>query len=219
MLQPPGAGVGHAPALFKTGIMIRSAILLATALGILACSGEGPANQSAQPAAAPVSAVDSIFPVEEEIRRFKLARNGVGATHLEGGTASRDELVDRFLTALQQQDTTVLRALVLSAGEYIDLYYPTSMYFRAPYKQSPELNWFLMQENSNKGFTRLLRRYGGKPTGFEAYTCAEKKTEGMNTLHDRCTITWALQPATMRVFSTIIERAGRFKIMSYANDL
>jgi hypothetical protein len=163
--------------------------------------------------------VDSIFTLEEDVRRFKESRGSASAAQLEGGAASRDELVRKFVTALEQRDTATLSEIVINAAEFIDLYYPASMFARPPYRQSPELRWFLMQENSNKGLSRLLQRYGGKPTGYAAYSCATRTIEGHNTIHDRCTLSWSLQPRSLRAFSTIVERGGRFKIMSYANEL
>lgn len=182
------------------------------ACALIACGGQ------AQTPAAIV--VDSIFPVEEEIRRFKAARHDEHASELANGALSRDQLVHRFITALQRADTAALRGLVLDASEFIDLYYPSSIFARAPYQQHPELRWFLIQENSNKGLTRLLRRFSGRPTGFRSYDCApEPMIEGKNKLWDRCRVEWDASSAPMRAFSTIIERDGKFKILSYANDL
>jgi hypothetical protein len=196
----------------------RHIVLLLSVLAVACRAGESqPADRATTDA--PHGVVDSIFPVEEEVRRFRTARNLGETSKLNGGASSRDELVQRFITALETSDTAALRGLVIDAGEYIDLYYPTSIYYKAPYKQSPELNWFLMQENSNKGFVRLLQRYLGKPTGFRGYTCVETKTQGPNRIHDRCAVAWTLEPSTMRVFSTIIDRDGQFKFMSYANDM
>ena len=192
---------------------------IAAATTIVAACNAGETKPVATRGDEPRVVVDSIFPVEEEIRRFKAARNGISADGLSGGSTSRDALVQQFISALENQDTAALRALAMHAGEYIDLYYPTSIYFRPPYKQSPELNWFLMQENDNKGFMRLMQRYSGKPTGFSGYSCAEIKAEGSNRIHDRCVVHWNLQPSPMRIFSTIIERGGQFKFMSYANGM
>jgi hypothetical protein len=189
---------------------------------IAAGCSSGDATSRPQTAAvdSPRTIVDSVFSVEAEIARFKAARHGAAARRLEGGASSRDELVRRFVAALEQRDTAALRSLVLNAGEFIDLYYPTSLYARPPYKQSPELRWFLMQENSNKGFHRLLQRYGGRPAGYAGYRCADTpNVEGDNRIWDRCTIAWALHPTPLRAFSTIIERSGRYKFMSWANDL
>ena len=164
--------------------------------------------------------VDSILPVAEEIRRFKLSRGGIAAAHLVDGAGSRDELVQMFITAVEKNDSVTLSAIAMNAGEFIDLYYPTSQFARPPYKQSPELRWFLLSENGAKGLHRLLQRFGGKSTGFQSYACdQEPVVEGANRIWDRCSVTWGHEPRTIRLFSTIIERNGRFKFMSYANGL
>lgn len=197
-------------------LLVFVGLVLAVACG----GGKSPHPPDATVTTAPRTIVDSVFPVAEEIRRFKAAHGGSTAAELQGGAQSRDELVRDFVRALEQHDSASLRAMVLTAGEFIDLYYPTSMYAQPPYRQSPELRWFLMQENSNKGIGRLLQRYGGRPTGFQGYDCAATvQIEGQNHIHDRCTVAWSQRPTTLRAFSTIIERDGRFKFMSYANDL
>jgi|SRR5688572_1163885 len=164
--------------------------------------------------------VDSILPVAEEVRRFKASRGGIAAAELTNGATSRDALVEMFITAVEKRDSVTLGEIAINAGEFIDLYYPTSQFARPPYKQSPELRWFLLSENSDKGVNRLLQRFSGGSTGFHSYSCnQEPVVEGANRIWDRCTVTWSHQPRTIRLFSTIIERNGRFKIMSYANGL
>jgi hypothetical protein len=164
--------------------------------------------------------VDSILPVAEEIRRFKLNRDGITATELSSAATSRDALVQMFITAVEKRDSVTLAAIAMNAAEFIDLYYPTSQFGRPPYKQSPELRWFLLTENSDKGVNRLLQRFSGRTTGFRSYSCNPQPViEGENRIWDRCTVTWSHEPRTIRLFSSIIERNGRFKIMSYANGL
>jgi hypothetical protein len=194
-----------------------------TSVLLLACqAADEPAEMESAPSRAadsPRSVTDSVFPVEEEIRRFKAARQGASTSELTGASASRDALVGRFIKALESSDTADIRRMALNAAEFIDLYYPSSMFSRPPYKQSPEVRWFLIQQNSNKGITRLLSRYGGQKVTVLDYNCAPEPTvEGENKLWDRCTVNWNLQPSPMRIFSTIIERNGRFKFVSYAND-
>ena len=163
--------------------------------------------------------VDSIFPVEEEIRRFKAVRNAAAATELKNASSSRDEVVSRFLRAIETRDSADLRALTIDGAEFIDLYYPTSMYSHPPYKQSPEVVWMLQQQNSDQGLQRVLKRFGGQTTNLKSYACKpDPRVEGANRFWDECTITLT-DGSTVRLFSSIIERDGRFKILSYANAL
>jgi hypothetical protein len=193
-----------------------AAVLLLTA----ACETNEAATAADRKSDTIRTVVDSILPVQEEIRRFKVQRGGASAAALTGGAASRDELVQRFMTAVEKRDTVVLSELLLNANEFIDLYYPTSQFARPPYRQSPELRWFLMQEQSSKGIRRLLERHGGQPTGLRGYSCnPQPLTEGANRIWDRCVVESALYPAPTRLFSTILERDGQFKFMSYGNGL
>lgn len=204
--------------------MRRTSALLVVVMGLFACKREGP-RASAAPATDTSSrgVVDSIFTVEEDIARFKSARGNPSATVLTGGASSRDALVRRFIRAVETRDTADLRAMVLSDAEFIDLYYPTSMYVTAPYKQSPDLVWFLMQESGGKGLRRVLERFRGRPGNYQGYDCAEETiVTDPNRFHGACTVRW-LDPTragkSIRLFGPIMERAGRFKFLSYANDL
>src|SRR5512133_2202813 len=84
-------------------------------------SGSMPFTQSAKPTP---THVDSAVPRAEALARFQRASPHAGA--LSGGAASRDELVRRFVQAVEGADTAALRRMVLSRGEFAFLYYPTS---------------------------------------------------------------------------------------------
>jgi hypothetical protein len=76
---------------------------------------------------------------------------------------------------------------------------------------------------SETGFIRLLRRLGGQPLHAVAYHCDPKPDrQGSNLLWTGCAIR-VKQPdgsvGSHRLFGSIIERDGRFKFVSYANEL
>ena len=166
--------------------------------------------------------VDSIFPIEEEVRRFKAQLNGATTSELRGGASSRDSLVHRFVRAVESSDTLALRAILIDPVEFIDLYYPTSKLSQPPYEQPPRIMWFLGQQQSETGISRLLQRYGGRSMGYDGHACnATPIVEGENRIWDGCVVTW--QPPnearrTSRLFGTILERGGSFKFVTYAND-
>jgi hypothetical protein len=144
-------------------------------------------------------------------------------TALERGESSRDALVRRFVRALEMSDTAALLALHLTRAEFAYLYYPFTQYTRPPYELSPALLWFLIEQNSEKGLVRLLRRYGGRPLGYVGYRCEqEPQREGANRLWNACRIKRKVESGELveeRLFGSIIERDGRYKFVSYANDL
>lgn len=202
--------------------MINTQFALLLIIAFARCGGEPAPKVTSEPADTVRGVVDSIFPVEEEIRRFKAARNGATATGLSNASESRNALVQRLMTALEKLDSADLRLMVINPAEFIELYYPTSIYSHPPFKQSPELVWFLLEQNSEKGIKRALDRFGGMPTHFQNYTCADTASvRQSNKLWEGCTVVWAPAPGApspVRLFGTILERGGRFKFLSYAND-
>ncbi|HEU4748739.1 MAG TPA: hypothetical protein VFS56_09585, partial [Gemmatimonadaceae bacterium] len=91
-----------------------------------------------------------------------------------------------------------------------------------PYELPPEIAWLLSDQGSRKGSTRLTRRLGGKPLGFRGYECGNPVTESKNRFWRGCRVTYIDPargvPVTKALFGTIMERDGRYKFLSYAND-
>jgi hypothetical protein len=165
--------------------------------------------------------VDSILPREEAVRRFREGLPPVDS--LEGAAGSRDELVAAFVRAIAEADTAAIASLALSRAEFAYLYYPTAVEAKPPYDLEPGLLWFTLYERSNEGARKALSRFGGQPMTLVGYDCGtERHREGENTIHGPCTVRWrnaAGDTASVRLFSKILERDGRFKFLSYANKL
>jgi hypothetical protein len=116
--------------------------------------------------------------------------------------------------------------MLLSPREFVDLVYPTSPYTHPPYRQSVGLTWMMIRDPSETGFIRLLRRWGGRRLDYVDHDCAPTpEKQGPNRIWTSCLV--LLREAegvegairTRRFFGSIIERGGRFKFISYANDL
>jgi hypothetical protein len=196
----------------------------AAACGREAPRPPAPPNAPATPpaVAARPQVVDSILPIPELLRRFR-ADLGPDPQRLAGGAESREALVRRFARAVETLDTAAVRELVLSRREFAYLYYPETPLARPPYEAPPALLWFQISEGSNKGVTRLLRRLGGRPLGVVDHACAATpERQGPNRLWQRCTVRHVRAPGDTvraRMFGSVIERGGRYKFVSYANDL
>ena len=111
--------------------------------------------------------------------------------------------------------------MVIDRSEFAYFYYPSSPYTRPPTVQEAPLVWFLIIENSQKGVTRVFDRFAGRPLPYRGYRCApEPDREGANVLWRDCVVALAtdVDTSTRRLFGTIIERDGRFKFLTYAND-
>jgi hypothetical protein len=166
--------------------------------------------------------VDSIFPVEEEIRRFR-AVLGPEPERLGGGASSRDALVARFAAAVEEADTAAFRDMLLTRDEFGWFYYPTSRFAVPPYRHPPALVWFELENGSSHGLGRVLDRLAGRPLGMTGYSCPSAPlVEGRNEIWEGCVV--RLQggeggPGDAILFGSILERDGVYKFLSYTNGL
>ena len=206
--------IDHRPILTK--------LALATALLSTACDSAADARSAdgAVMGAPTPGVVDSVFPPEEAMRRFRESLPAVST--LQHAEPTRDSLVRRFVRSIETRDTTALRAIVMTRAEFAYLYYPASPHARPPAQQPPALVWFLHAQNSEKGVGRALDRFGGRGMRVRGYTCAQPpRLEAENRIWDDCRlhVGRGADTATLRLFGGIIERDGRFKLLSYSNDL
>jgi len=166
--------------------------------------------------------VDSILPVEEEIRRFQatIANRPVA---LSSDATSRSDLVERFVRAIERNDTTGLAKLVVDRAEFGYLIYPSSPNAAPPYRQPPDLVWMTRAASTDKSMTRLLARFGGKRFGYAGYTCSDSvERQGANTLWSGCVVRLVKttgDTSRLRMFGSIVEREHRYKFLSLTNGL
>lgn len=191
-------------------------LLLAAAGG---CEPAARAEAAAEPQ--PVH-VDSIFPIEEEIRRFRAAI-GPEPAALAGGAESREALVEAFVRALEADDLAALEALKLTVEEFAYLYYPHTRFTARPYELAPGLVWMQLENYGSKGLSRARARFAGRPLGYRGHACPdEPETEGPNRLWSGCVVRGADaagEPVDLSLFGAILERDGRFKFVGYGNRL
>ncbi|HEU0301984.1 MAG TPA: hypothetical protein VFR37_21190 [Longimicrobium sp.] len=189
------------------------------ALGVLAmlASGCGDGTQSAE--AAPAR-VDSIRAPGEALALFRATAPATDS--LSAGAPSLDSLVARFADAVARQDLAAVRAMELSRAEYGWIYFPSLRRMNPGLNLQPEVMWLLHEQESDKGITRVLRRLGGGQARFGAYACEEQpQVEGDIRYWHRCTVEVTApdgQTAALKLFGSVIEHGGRWKIVSYAND-
>jgi hypothetical protein len=179
------------------------------------------ARQDSIVRARPGYIVDSIRPVEEEIRRFQATIPQRPAA-FRGGASSRSALVASFVRALEQRDTTALANLLIDRAEFAYLVYPTSPNARPPYRQAPDLVWMSRSAATDKGYARLMTRFGGKPLHYAGFTCPDpSERQGSNTVWSGCVVARRDGGDTtrLRMFGAIVARDGRFKLLSLSNGL
>jgi hypothetical protein len=215
--RPPSRMLGSAP------------ILLSALLVAAGCVPDEPEPREAVEAAArspeserrAPSYVDSIFPIEESLRRFREAI-GPETEGLSGGATSRDALVESFVAALAASDTAAFADMSMTREEFGWLYYPHTRFTSSPYAQAPALLWFQIESGTSRGLGRLLQRHGGTELVVVGYRCApEPLIEERNNIWEECVLRIDPpegEPVETRLFGSILERNGVFKFVSYTND-
>jgi hypothetical protein len=198
-------------------------VVAALAAGVVAtaCGPGGPDARADAEADTIRTIVDSIHPIEEEIRRFRSTLEGEPPTGLTGGAVSRDSLVERFISALEAADTAAFQDLLLSRAEFAWLYYPHTKFTAPPYELSPALLWFQTENGTSRGFHRMMQRMAGRPAHAEGYSCPDPPVEeGPNRTWERCVVLLRPpggEPLDFRLFGSILEHGGIYKFVSYTN--
>lgn len=192
-------------------------LLATTWLG--ACAEPPRGALAAEWNAASPSVVDSVRPIEEELARFRHEVGGGEVRELDSDVRSRDELIAAFTRALEQRDPAALQRLLLTPAEFAWLYYPHTVYTHPPYRQAPGMVWLLTSQNTHKGMSRLLERYGGRRLEGTGYRCGRTEPQDLNVLHLDCGVLLPGDTTPRALFGSVIERNGRFKFVSYANGL
>ena len=141
---------------------------------------------------------------------------------LKSGADSRDGLVRGVIDALAANDTSAFETLAVDRAEWAWLYFPTNVLSKPPYELPPALAWFQLQETNRKGALRALRELGGHELDYRGYTCGpEPSVEADNRVWTGCLVTVGRDgdaPIPLKLFGAILERDGRFAVLSYDND-
>lgn len=170
---------------------------------------------------APGTIIDSVFPLPEMIRRFRIGLPEVHA--LAGGESSPELLVKKFVQALAEGDSRTLSLLALSRAEFAYLYFPYSADPQGDGGLPPALRWDGIVRNSEKGISRALDRMGRTPLTLDVLECrTPAKRLGPLTQQDECTVRLSRTDGTTfsgRLFGSIIGIGGRYKFVGYANDM
>ena len=165
--------------------------------------------------------IDSIFPMEEMLSRF---RAGVGEAPeaLVDGAASRDSLVRGLVRALAERESAALERMRIDRAEFAWLYFPASPFVAPPYELPPEVLWLQISEESGKGLVRAMRAVA-RGSSYVGHWCAAEPREARGVrIWDECVVRWRAPRGTEeghRLFGSILEHGGRFKFVSYANPL
>lgn len=163
----------------------------------------------------PGAVIDSTRPIAEHLARFRAGE--VEPSTLDGAS-SRERLVRSAVLALARRDTAALRALMIGRAEFAYFFYPSSRLSRPPYEMPPDLLWMQLTMGSEKGLEKAIRSLPPRTLRYAGHECGRVEHEGVNVVHQVCTVRLA-NGETVRLFGSILERGGRFKLVSWANSL
>lgn len=198
----------------RPGVAAAVTLAAAVAVAVMARAVTPREQPTVRP---PGYVVDSVLPPGEALRRFRL---GVAAVDRLDGPASRDDLLDKFMSALAANDSAAMAGLVVNRAEFAWLIYPASRLSRPPYRQPPEIAWLTLRAASDGGLRRLLARAPElRPQGYRCPDTAV--SEGMLHITTGCMVRVrdAERTRELRLFGRIVELDGRWKFVGLDGDL
>jgi hypothetical protein len=205
------------------GVILLSACGAAEARQDDTSSGAAREAERARLRATPGYVVDTIHPMDTLLARFRQGLTPPPDMELQNGSSSRDQLVQRFLRAMQDGDTLSLEKMQIDSAEFAWIYFPGSPYSAAPYELPPDYVWFHTRAESGKGLQRARRAMQGKRITFHGYSCNEEAERyGEALIWTGCQLRWTDADGKawdFRMFGSIMEHRGQFKLVSYANKL
>lgn len=208
---------------FVPSAAARCAALALLGFALSACRGRddaaAPSTATATTPAAGAARADSQYAPAAMIARFRQQQAPARVTAFgSDASTSRDALVARYVHALEHADTAAFRAMRLSLGEFAWTYYADAPLAKPPYELDPDVMWMQISAQSDRGLTRALQRFGGRPFGLTTTRCEAPTTSGALRFHT-CTITGTITGRAVALPLSIVERDGRFKFVGYANQL
>jgi hypothetical protein len=117
--------------------------------------------------------------------------------------------------------------MALSRPEFAYLYYPTTQFAKPPYELSPALVWYRLGELQQPwpGPRAAPLRREAAPCHVSGRITPARPTplvQGENRIWHGCVLQArdaAGREVSLSLFGPILEREGRFKLLSYANGL
>jgi len=166
-------------------------------------------------------AADTLHSAEESLRRFRETLFSVDS--LAPTFESREKVAGAFVAAIAANDGRGVIRTLMTRAEFAWLYYPGNPISRPPYELPAGIAWFELEGNSLAGVRRALATYGGRPVVFRDLECSGTPVlQGANRLWNGCIVLLGQEDGSdtaVRMFGSILERHGRFKLLSAANDL
>jgi hypothetical protein len=141
---------------------------------------------------------------------------------LPNAQPSADALASEVLAALARRDAARLQQLALNEDEFRDVVWPELPAARRERNLTADYVWRDLHAKSRVGLEALIAEYGGQPLQLERVEYQGETTQHRSFLVRRNAIVIARngdgQEQRLRLFGSIVERDGGFKIFSFNVD-
>lgn len=134
---------------------------------------------------------------------------------------SKDAVVEAFLRALAARDRPALEALALSEPEFRKHIWPALPASADNVGMPLDYAWRDTAQKNAGHLAQLLAEYGGREYRLLAVTFAGDTTDyGAYRVHRETTLDLRSPngPVTLRLFGSLVESGGRWKIYSFVVD-
>jgi len=135
---------------------------------------------------------------------------------------SAEEVAEVFLDALAGNDFDRMRAMALSEEEFADVVWPELPSSRPNRNLPLDYAWRDLNQKSTRSLRRISRDRGGKRFRLERVDFLEETTEYTTfSVHREASLTVIDEEGVrrrLRLFGSMIERGGRWKLFSFVND-
>lgn len=184
----------------------RLCLALALLVGAGGCTGTPPSSQG-DPRAA-----------DDEPR----AEAAPASQRLSPTWGSAREAAEAFLDALAASDAERLRATALTREEFADVVWPELPSSRPDRNLPLDYAWRDLNQKSTNSLSRVYHRWGGRRFALERVEFLGETTEYVTfEVHREARLILTDEGGErlrLRLFGSMIERGGRWKLFSFVND-
>ena len=147
---------------------------------------------------------------------------GVGSSRpLPNSHESPEVLARAVLTAIERRDADALRALALNKEEFEQHVWPELPAARPERNLSVNFVWGDLNQKSSVTLRDTLAAQGGKKYEFRSIRFLRDDAPDSYRVHRESELTVKDTDGTerqLRVFGSVIEKSGRYKVFSYVID-
>jgi hypothetical protein len=135
---------------------------------------------------------------------------------------SADALAGEVLAALERRDAPRLHELALNEDEFRVVIWPELPAARPERNLTADYVWGDLQSKSRVGFQAILAEYGGRRLQFVRLEYQGETSQHRTFLVRRDAVVVAREGSgheqRLRLFGSVVERGGAFKVFSYNID-